>query len=167
MLFFWPRGNVELGGGGGEGVVSLKQNDSTHMYQHCANPVPPTIETFPRQISFLTRRARTNFRDTNSANGEKSSATSSQWSYFDWHDDFMMQPHQKKCANISTWPYSTEKIICNIEKRTNSFWRGVQNLQNHEGVFNLWSTGIHTLPRTYNNLKLKIFSTYLRLWCHW
>ena len=79
MLFFWPRGNVELGGGG-EGVVSLKQNDSTHMYQRCANPVPPTIETFPRQISFLTRRARTNFRDTNSANGEKSSATSSQWS---------------------------------------------------------------------------------------
>ena len=54
--------------------------------------------------------------------------------YFDWHD-FMMQPRQKKCANIQTWPYSTEKIICNIKKRKNSFPRGVQNLQNHEGVF--------------------------------
>lgn len=37
--------------------------------------------------------------------------------YFDWHDEFMMQPHQKKCANIPTWPYSTEKIICNIKKK--------------------------------------------------
>lgn len=37
--------------------------------------------------------------------------------YFDWYDDFMMQPHQKKCANIPTWPYSTEKILCNIKKR--------------------------------------------------
>lgn len=37
--------------------------------------------------------------------------------YFDWHDDFMMQPHQKKCANIPTSPHSTENIICNVKKR--------------------------------------------------
>lgn len=112
-------------------IVSRDLQNS--MYQRCANPVPPTTETFPRQISFLTRRARTNFRDTNSANEETSSATSSQWSLlrlawwvhdatspeevcqhtnlaiFDW-EDYLQYKKEKRGQTLSGGGSKTFKI---------------------------------------------------------
>ena len=116
MLFFWPRENVELGGGGKGEFHWSKMTPLTRIN---AAPIPslqPLKHFLDKFLSSLGGPGR--ILETLIQQMKKSRAPPEvNDPYFDWHDDFMMQPHQKKCANIPTSPHSTENIICNVKKR--------------------------------------------------